>query len=175
MNTSACSFRRRPPSAIIPRYPKSTCTSRPGGGSVTGTVTRGRDDDENPHSAAANRASVRYGTATPRRSSSSPIFTSVRSCFTHPLMSPVTGTSNSHAAPCPAGRAGRTAATTAPSSSSVSCDSPPSRARPACCVFPVAQDEHEDDAQDEHVEPDIPGAVSTVRAHGDAVVLTVTR
>jgi hypothetical protein len=44
----------------------------------------------------------------------------------------------------------------------------------ACCVFPVTQDEHEDDAQDEHVEPDIPGAGSAVRAHGGAVVLTVT-
>ncbi len=42
-------------------------------------------------------------------------------------------------------------------------------------VFPVTQDEHEDDAQDEHVEPDIPGAGSAVRAHGGAVVLTATR
>jgi hypothetical protein len=42
-------------------------------------------------------------------------------------------------------------------------------------VFPVTQDEHEDDAQDEHVEPDIPGAGSAVRAHGVAAVLTVTR
>ena len=42
-------------------------------------------------------------------------------------------------------------------------------------VFPVTQDEHEDDAQDEHVEPDIPGGRSAVRAHGGAVVLTVTR
>ena len=42
-------------------------------------------------------------------------------------------------------------------------------------LFPVTQDEHEDDAQDEHVEPDIPGAGSAVRAHGGAVVLTVTR
>jgi hypothetical protein len=42
-------------------------------------------------------------------------------------------------------------------------------------VFPVTQDEHEDDAQDEHVEPDIPGVGSAVRAHGGAVVLTVTR
>ena len=42
-------------------------------------------------------------------------------------------------------------------------------------VFPVTQDEHEDDAQDEQVEPDIPGAGSAVRAHGGAVVLTVTR
>jgi hypothetical protein len=42
-------------------------------------------------------------------------------------------------------------------------------------VFPVTQDEHEDDAQDEYVEPDIPGAGSAVRAHGGAAVLTVTR
>ena len=42
-------------------------------------------------------------------------------------------------------------------------------------LFPVTQDEHEDDAQDEQVEPDIPGAGSAVRAHGGAVVLTVTR
>jgi len=42
-------------------------------------------------------------------------------------------------------------------------------------VFPVTQDEHEDDAQDEHVEPDIPGTGSAVRVHGDAAVLTVTR
>ena len=42
-------------------------------------------------------------------------------------------------------------------------------------LFPVTQDEHEDDAQNEHVEADIPGAGSAVRAHGDAVVLTVTR
>jgi hypothetical protein len=66
-----------------------------------------------------------------RRSTSSPIFTSVRPSFTHPVTSAVTGTSASHEAPCPAGRAGRTAATTCPSSSSVSCDSSPSRARPA--------------------------------------------
>jgi len=42
-------------------------------------------------------------------------------------------------------------------------------------VFPVTQDEHGGDAHDEHVEPDIPGVGSEVRAHGDAVVLTVTR
>ena len=42
VNTSACSFRRRSPSAIIPRYPKSICTSSPGFPSATGTVTRGR-------------------------------------------------------------------------------------------------------------------------------------
>jgi hypothetical protein len=46
---------------------------------------------------------------------------------------------------------------------------------PAYGLFPVTQDEHEDDAQDEHVEPDIPGAGSAVRAHGGAAVLTVTR
>jgi DNA-directed RNA polymerase specialized sigma24 family protein len=42
-------------------------------------------------------------------------------------------------------------------------------------LFPVTQDEHEDDAQDEHVEPDTPGAGSAVRAHGGAAVLTVAR
>src|SRR5215218_9087212 len=37
----------------------------------------------------------------------------------------------SHACPCPDLRAGRTAATTAPSSSSLNCPSPPSRTSPA--------------------------------------------
>ena len=54
--------------------------------------------------------------------------------FTHPAISACRGTSTSHEAPCPAGRAGRTAATTCPSSSSVSCDSSPPRARPAACA-----------------------------------------
>ncbi len=39
VNTSACSLRRRSPSGIIPRYPKSICTSSPGVPSATGTVT----------------------------------------------------------------------------------------------------------------------------------------
>ena len=47
--------------------------------------------------------------------------------------------------------------------------------RAAVADLDPTQDEHEDDAQDEHVEPDIPGAGSAVRAHGGAVVLTVTR
>jgi hypothetical protein len=33
----------------------------------------------------------------------------------------------------------------------------PSTVLHAALLFPVTQDEHEDDAQDEHVEPDIPG------------------
>ncbi len=45
VNTSACSFRRRPPSGIIPRYPKSICTSSPGFPSATGTVTRDFADE----------------------------------------------------------------------------------------------------------------------------------
>ena len=67
VNTSACTFRRRSPSLIIPRKPKSSCTSSPGSQSATGTVTACRDDEEYPHSPAANRASVRYGTAVPDR------------------------------------------------------------------------------------------------------------
>jgi hypothetical protein len=42
-------------------------------------------------------------------------------------------------------------------------------------LFPVTQGEHGGDVQDEHVEPDIPGTGSEVRAHGDAVAFTVTR
>ena len=53
--------------------------------------------------------------------------------FTHPVTSASRATSASHEMPCPAGRAGRTAATTCPSSSSLSCDSSPPRARPAAC------------------------------------------
>jgi hypothetical protein len=46
VNTSACSFRRRSPSGIIPRYPKSICTSSPGFPSATGTVTvRGEEEE----------------------------------------------------------------------------------------------------------------------------------
>jgi hypothetical protein len=42
-------------------------------------------------------------------------------------------------------------------------------------VFPVTQNEHEGDVQDEHVEPDIPGVYPAVRAHGGGVLLTVSR
>jgi hypothetical protein len=43
----------------------------------------------------------------------------------------VDSTSCSHEYPCPSGRAGRTAPSTAPTSTSLSCPSPPSRASPA--------------------------------------------
>ena len=42
-------------------------------------------------------------------------------------------------------------------------------------LFPVTQNEHEGDVQDEHVEPDIPGVYPAVRAHGGGVLLTVSR
>ena len=46
---------------------------------------------------------------------------------------------------------------------------------PAQQLFPVTQNEHEGDVQDEHVEPDIPGVYPAVRAHGGGVLLTVSR
>jgi hypothetical protein len=42
-------------------------------------------------------------------------------------------------------------------------------------VLRVTQDEHGGAAQDEHVEPDIPGGQLADGAHGVAVVLTVSR
>ncbi len=57
-----------------------------------------------------------------------------RPSFTQAVISACRAASTSHEGPCPAGRAGRTAATTCPSSSSVSCASSPSRARPAACA-----------------------------------------
>ena len=42
-------------------------------------------------------------------------------------------------------------------------------------LFPVTQNEHVGDVQDEHVEPDIPGVYPAVRAHGGGVLLTVSR
>jgi integrase len=42
-------------------------------------------------------------------------------------------------------------------------------------LYPVTQNEHEGDTQDEHVEPDLPGARSAAGAHGGGVMLTVSR
>src|SRR6266852_6541003 len=129
VNTSACSLRRLPsPAGISPRYPKSTCSSPPGGPSSTGVVTL---LPPAPHRSAANRCSVRSATTTPCRPSKIPIFTTGTSPATHAVISSRRASSSAHPAPCPSGRTGRTTDTTSPISSSVSCSSPPARDRPA--------------------------------------------
>jgi hypothetical protein len=45
----------------------------------------------------------------------------------------------------------------------------------ANAVCTVIQNEHEDDVQDEHVEPGISGARQAVRAHRGGALLTVAR
>ena len=129
VNTSACSLRRRPsPAGISPRYPKSTCSSPPGGPSSTGVVTF---FPPAPHRSAANRCSVRSATTTPCRASKIPILTTGTSAFTHPVICSRRASSSAHPWPCPSGRAGRTTDTTCPISSSVSCSPPPPRDKPA--------------------------------------------
>ncbi|MGH3372092.1 MAG: hypothetical protein ACRDPR_19070 [Nocardioidaceae bacterium] len=116
-----------------PIWAKSIWHSTPGSPSTTRTVvvlTR------NPHRSTANRCNVRYGTTHPDRASSSSTFTMLNgSCasppLTHFLICSSRSSSASHAAPCPFGRAGRTTATTAPSSSSDSASTPASRDRPS--------------------------------------------
>ena len=129
VNTSACSLRRLPsPAGISPRYPKSTCSSPPGGPSSTGVVTL---PPPAPHRSAANRCSVRSATTTPCRASKIPIFTTGTPALTHAVISSWRASSSAHPAPCPSGRTGRTTDTTCPISSSVSWSSPPPRDRPA--------------------------------------------
>ena len=129
VNTSACSLRRLPsPAGISPRYPKSTCSSPPGGPSSTGVVTV---LPPAPHRAAANRCSVRSATITPCRASKIPIFTTGTPALTHAAISSWRASSSAHPCPCPSGRTGRTTDTTCPISSSVSCSSPPPRDSPA--------------------------------------------
>src|SRR5207342_168808 len=129
VNTSACSLRRRPsPAGISPRYPKSTCSSPPGGPSSTGVVTL---LPPAPHRSAANRCSVRSATTTPCRPSKIPIFTTGTPPSTHAAICCRRPSSSAHPAPCPSGRTGRTTDTTCPISSSVSWSSPPPRDRPA--------------------------------------------
>jgi len=103
--------RRRPESGSQskPICPKSTCNSAPGSPSATRTVSPPRPK---PQHRTQNRCNVRYGTTTPRRPSSVPIFTAVRPCFTQAVICSCCAASSCHAEPCPAGRAGRTAATT---------------------------------------------------------------
>src|SRR6266487_5925825 len=60
-----------------------------------------------------------------------PIFTTVRSLPTHVVICFRSASSCAHAEPCPAGRAGRTAVTTRPITSSLTCPHPPSRTTPA--------------------------------------------
>jgi hypothetical protein len=129
---NACTRRRLPVSgsAMKPIWAKSIWHSTPGSPSATRTVlalTR------KPHRSTANRCKVRYGTTHPERASSSSTFTTespslttqVRICSSRPA-------STSHAAPCPAGRDGRTAVTTAATSSSSTA------ARAACRDKPAA-------------------------------------
>jgi len=129
----ACTFRRRPVSASVmkPICAKSIWHSEPGSPSSTRRVVpRAR----NPHSSAAKRCNVRYGTDVPDRVSSTSIFTIDRPSFTHLAISVFRTVSRSHAAPCPFGRAGRTAAITAPISSSDNAAKPASRVSPAVCA-----------------------------------------
>ena len=101
VNTSACSLRRRPsPAGISPRYPKSTCSSPPGGPSSTGVVTL---LPPAPHRSAANRCSVRSATTTPCRASKIPIFTTGTPALTHAVISSWRASSSAHPAPCPSG------------------------------------------------------------------------
>src|SRR6266487_4030456 len=60
-----------------------------------------------------------------------PIFTTVRSLPTHVVICFRSASSCAHAEPRPAGRAGRTAVTTRPITSSLTCPHPPSRTTPA--------------------------------------------
>ena len=119
---NACTRRCRPVSASrsSPSWAKSSWHSTPGSPSTTRTVVA---PTRNPHRSTANRCSVRYGTTTPRRASSSSIFTIDNgSCFcpstsaprTQPRICSSWPSSASHDAPCPFGRAGRTASTTSP-------------------------------------------------------------
>ena len=119
---------RPSPAGISPRYPKSICSSPPGGPSSTGVVSF---LPPAPHRSAANRCSVRSATTTPCRASKIPIFTTGTPASTHAVICSRRASSSAHPAPCPSGRTGRTTDTTCPISSSVSCSSPPSRDRPA--------------------------------------------
>ncbi len=98
----------------------------PGAPSSTGVVTF-----LPPHRPAANRCSVRSATTTPCRPSKIPIFTTGTPPSTHSAICSRRASSSAHPCPCPSGRTGRTTDTTCPTSSSVSCSSPPSRDRPA--------------------------------------------
>jgi hypothetical protein len=104
--------RRRPVagSQTRPILPKSIWHSTPGSPSATRTVVP--PPPPNPQHCTQNRCSVRYETTTPRRASRSPIFTTVRSLPTHAVIRSCSACSSAHADPCPAGRTGRTAATT---------------------------------------------------------------
>jgi hypothetical protein len=85
----------------------------------------------NPQRSTAKRCSVRYGTTQPDLASSSSTFTTDRPSPTQPRICSSRAASASQAAPCPFGRTGRTASTTAAISSSVSASTPASRTRPA--------------------------------------------
>ena len=132
---NACTRRAFPVcgSTNRPSCAKSSWHSTPGAPSATRTVpglTR------NPHCATANRCNVRYGTRTPRRASNSSIFTTLNGSRPSPPLTQARicsscASSSSHDPPCPSGRAGRTASTTWPTSSSVTAPTPTSRTRPA--------------------------------------------
>ena len=121
MKINACTTRRRPVVRVgtSPSRPKSIWHSTPGSPSATRTVAAARP---NPHRSTANRCNVRYGTATPRRASL-PSICHYRQpvASTQPRIRSSLGQQRLPRRAVPAGRTGRTAATTAPISSSVSC------------------------------------------------------
>ena len=99
MKISACT----PPPAGArvdqhPQVPKSIWHSTPGSPSATRTVAAVRPK---PHRSTQNRCKVRYGTTTPRRSSSTAFFTTAGPSFTRATICSRQAASRSHACPCP--------------------------------------------------------------------------
>ena len=139
---NACTRRLLPGLRVSssPSWAKSSWHSTPGSPSATRTVVV---RTPNPHRSTANRCSVRYGTRTPRRASSSSIFTIDNgSCFARRprRRSPRPGSAPRARAAPPTTRRARSAGPAGPpppptpTSSSVTASTPASRASPAACA-----------------------------------------